>query len=178
MTDVSKDHTMRNAFTLIELLIVISIIGIASALIVPYVGSRKDLQVAAVARSFIADVQYTQNLAITTRQRHGILFAIDQYTVERFSGTTATTINHPIEKDNFVVRLGSSGKDVRRGVVMPLVNVRQGAARLVFDSMGTPMAFSDSTFISTDAPVRVTLTAGTASLVIRIEPFTGEVTVE
>ncbi len=178
MNNISLKYTMRNAFTLIELLIVITIIGIASALIVPYVGSRSDLQVAAVARSFIADVQYTQNLAITTRQRHGLLFAADQYTVERFSGTTAITIKHPIEKDNFVVRLGSSGKDVRRGVAMPLVNVRQGAVRLVFDSMGTPMAFSGTTFISTDAPVRVTLSAGTATIVVRIEPFTGEVTVE
>jgi len=166
------------AFTLVELLIVVTIIGIASALVVPYVGARTDLRVSAVARTLISDLQYAQNLAITTRQSHGIWFEANRYTIQRFSTGGATTIKHPVSKDTFVVQMGPTGKDVYSGIAMPLVNVRQGASRLVFDSMGTPMAFDGTTSISTTSAALVSLSAGGTTIVIRIEPFTGEVNVE
>jgi prepilin-type N-terminal cleavage/methylation domain-containing protein len=165
-------------FTLIELLIVITIIGIASAMVIPYVGGRSDLRVAAVARSMVSDIQYVQNIAITTRQSHGIQFEVDKYTVHRYSGTTAAVIKHPIDKTNFVVQMGATGKSVWQNISMPLVNVRQGATRLVFDSMGTPLAFDGTTFVSTTATVSVPISSGGTTITLKIEPFTGEVNVD
>src|SRR5688572_5754245 len=51
-------------FTLIEILTVIVILGIASAVIAPQIGSRDDIKAKAGARVVIADLLYAQNMAI------------------------------------------------------------------------------------------------------------------
>jgi type II secretion system protein H len=55
-------------FTLVEILAVIVILGIASAIVIPQIGTRDDMRVKAAARTLIADLIYAQNLAISTGQ--------------------------------------------------------------------------------------------------------------
>ena len=53
------------AFTLAEILVVIVILGICSAVIVPKLGSHDDLTLSAAARTLTADLMYAQNLSIS-----------------------------------------------------------------------------------------------------------------
>src|SRR5215475_9916349 len=57
---------LRRGFTLVEILAVVVILGIASAIIIPQIGSRDDMKAAAAARVLIADLIYAQNLAISS----------------------------------------------------------------------------------------------------------------
>ena len=57
----------EDGFTLVEILVVVIILGIAGAIIVPSIGTRNDLKAAAAARVIMADLIYTQNLAIMQR---------------------------------------------------------------------------------------------------------------
>src|SRR3954469_25309398 len=57
---------IRRGFTLIEILSVVVILGIASAIIIPHMGTRDDLKNTAAARIVVSDLIYAQNLAIST----------------------------------------------------------------------------------------------------------------
>src|SRR5437763_7201143 len=53
-------------FTLVEVLAVVVIMGIAAAIAIPFMGTRDDLRVTAATRNVVADLIYAQNTAITT----------------------------------------------------------------------------------------------------------------
>ncbi|UCD74982.1 MAG: prepilin-type N-terminal cleavage/methylation domain-containing protein [Phycisphaerales bacterium] len=52
------------AYTLVELIIVIAVLGLASALLVPYLVGRDSLQVQAAVRQVIADLSFAQSDAL------------------------------------------------------------------------------------------------------------------
>src|SRR4051812_1277839 len=73
----SGSHGRRGgkaAFTLVEILMVVIILGIASAVIVPNLGTRNDMNVAAAARVVMADLMYAQNRAIVTQSMTYVQF--------------------------------------------------------------------------------------------------------
>ena len=73
----------RAGFTLIEILVVVVILGIAAAVIVPQIGSRADLKATSAARLIMADLIYVQNRSISQQKYHYIQFdpATASYTV-------------------------------------------------------------------------------------------------
>src|SRR5712672_1322589 len=74
---------VHKGFTLVEILGGGLILGIAGAIIVPSIGSRNDLKAAAAARVIMADLIYTQNLAITSQGNRYVKFDVvnQQYSV-------------------------------------------------------------------------------------------------
>src|SRR4051812_47762470 len=73
-----RHRTLRRSsgFTLAEILAVVVILGIASAIIIPQIGTRDDMRVKAAARTLIADLIYAQNLAISTGQTVYVRFDV------------------------------------------------------------------------------------------------------
>src|SRR5688500_3499715 len=65
---MARGSKRRGGFTLAEILAVVVILGIASAIIIPQIGTRDDMRVKAAARTLVADLIYAQNLAISTGQ--------------------------------------------------------------------------------------------------------------
>src|SRR2546421_10931160 len=87
-----KDAIGDSGFTLVEILVVVIILGIAGAIIVPSIGSRNDLKAAAAAREIIADLIYTQNLAVTSQGNRYVKFGVgnQQYSVTDSAGRIIT----------------------------------------------------------------------------------------
>src|SRR5437764_11847528 len=71
----------ERGFTLVEILMVVTILAIASAIIVPQIGTRDDLKQAAGARVVMADLIWAQNRAISTQQKQYIIFSGQSYTL-------------------------------------------------------------------------------------------------
>lgn len=162
-------------FTLVEILAVVVILGIASAIIIPQIGSRDDLRASAAARAVMADLIYAQNRSIAMQKRHYVRFAGQQYTM---SDTTALTpITHPVSKMAYTVTFNAAGTGFDN------VSLAGwgfgGTSTICFDEMGSPYSYD-----GINPPVALTgngtisVTAGNFSLTMTIEPFTGEVTVQ
>jgi prepilin-type N-terminal cleavage/methylation domain-containing protein len=168
--------SLVGAFTLIEILVVVVILGIAAAIVVPAIGSRSDLKATSAARMIMADLIYAQNRSISQQKKHYVRFdkAAETYEVLEQVSPSAVLIKHPVEASNFVVTLGSGGAKPIRDVVIDDATF-DGKSILAFDELGTPLVYDPAT--NTDTPMnsgKVVLECGTLKLTITIEPFSGE----
>jgi prepilin-type N-terminal cleavage/methylation domain-containing protein len=165
-----KRHGNNGGFTLIEILCVVVILGIASAIIIPQLGSRDDLTVAAAARLVIADLMYAQNVAISQQRPHYVNFAGQQYSI--MNGSPLVTINHPVSKNPYIVTFGTPNTGLE-SVVIDSFDFG-GPNTLGFDDLGSPFSYDGITQTPIVAPATITVRCGNQTLTVSIEPFTGE----
>ena len=166
-------------FTLIEILVVVVIMGIASAAILPHIGNSDDSKAISAARAILADVMYAQNQAITWRRTHYVRFTPDAERYEVLQSIAPDSlITHPIDLTPFVMTFGPAGRETMRDVTIETVDL-DGKTTLAFDELGVPLAYDPLT--ASTAP----LTAG--SIVVKckayqftltIEPFSGEIRIQ
>ena len=163
-------------FTLIEILVVVIILGIAAAIIVPHIGSRSDLKATSAARLLMADLIYAQNRSISQQKPHFVQFdaAMETYRVLDQIDPTVNIITHPVEQSPFAVALGAGGPSAIKDVVIDSVTF-DGQSVVMFDEMGTPHAYNPATKVSTAMTSgTITLRCKEILLSVIIEPFTGE----
>lgn len=174
-------HSQRG-FTLAEILTVVVILGIASAIVVPQIGSRDDLKVASLTRMAMADLIYAQNRAIATQQKHYVQFDAATQTYALFSDvpSSGNYVQHPLNKTDYVVRLTPSGGSGTFAGAIDQVSF-DGKQILVFDDLGTPHSYDPSQPEALRlAPLTdgsVILKCGEQALTIKIEAYTGELSV-
>jgi prepilin-type N-terminal cleavage/methylation domain-containing protein len=163
------------AFTLIEILVVVVILGIAAAIVVPAIGSRDDLKATSAARMIMADLIYAQNRAISQQKKHYVRFDPAAETYEVLDAISpAKLITHPVEVSPFLVKLGSAGPGPIRDVLIDVADF-DGKTILMFDELGTPYAYDAGT--STEAALtngQIRLVCRQLTLTITVEPFSGE----
>ncbi len=70
-------RTLRSGYTLIEVLIVVVILGLAGALLVPYLGSKGDFDTQAAVRTLIADITFAQSDALANQGFRRVYFNPD-----------------------------------------------------------------------------------------------------
>src|SRR5690554_2963790 len=92
---------LRSAFTLVEILVVLVILGIASAIVIPQISSRDDLRAAAAARIIVADLVYAQNRAIATNVNQCIRFDADGQQYVLTEAGSLAPISHPVHKFDY-----------------------------------------------------------------------------
>jgi len=168
----------HRGFTLIEILVVVIILGIASAVIIPQLGSRDDINAAAASRLVMADIIYAQNAAIVQQKK----FYIDFTNANRYAvysdPALAIPVSHPIRHDAFITKFGDKNT--------PMAMVSTGAIDfggykvLEFDELGTPAGFdpiSKNEFPLSAAVGKVQMKSGTYTMTISIQPYTGEISV-
>lgn len=169
----ARDASVQG-FTLVEILVVVIILGIASAVIIPQMGTRDDLRVAAGARVVMSDLMYAQNRAIVTQRRHYLRFAGSAYTLYDDAAMT-TPVTHPVNKTPYVVQFGAGGQSGLDRVDIGSASF-DGAATLGFDELGSPFSVDGG---GSEAPLlnagSLRVFGGPFALTVSIEPYTGEI---
>lgn len=165
-----NNRKSKSAFTLIEVLIVVTIIGIAGAIIVPHMLTAGTMGVQAAARMVIADLLYAQNEAIANQQPRQVVFNVaeNSYRLATGSDGTGSTIsvdwkggdveNYEIDFDRETGRFGR----------MKIKSADFGGQPYVaFDPLGSPSSGGTVELEFQDTIYRV-----------KVAGFTGRVTVE
>ena len=173
----------RSGFTLVEILVVVAIIGIAGAFVVPSMLTAGTLGLQGAARMVIADIQYAQNEALASGEVRGIAFdpVTDRYRMFDEGGATI---------DLKWMRVGgrpdgtdASGNVTRgwtvdfqtdsrfTGVDLAAASFGEDAPlELRFDALGAPLgAIADG---------KIQLRHADHTITITVDSFTGAVTVK
>jgi prepilin-type N-terminal cleavage/methylation domain-containing protein len=171
---------MRRGFTLVEILMVVVILGIAGAIIVPQISTRDDMRAAAAARMLMADLIYSQNLAITSSANCYIKFdTVNQKYSVMDSGLTV--VQHPVNHTAYDVQFASSTNKSLQQMSIDSASLvgASGTAKnyLGFDDLGTPLAYDGSGSPETLTTGSIVLKCGTYKMKVDIEPYTGQISV-
>ncbi len=168
----------RRGYTLIEILIVITVMGIAAALVIPSLGQTHVLRVQAAVRTIISDITYAQYDALAYQSGRAVVFdaGTNSYSLLEVTGLTLDPANDTLYSPSgpgqqFIVMLD----DPRYGgAVIQNVNF-DGDSTLIFDEIGGPVTAPGSDVLSSGGSLEV---AGpTSTWRIDIAAFSGKVTV-
>jgi type II secretion system protein H len=165
----------QRGFTLIEILMVVVILGIASAVILPQMNSRDDQRVASAARALMADLLYAQNRSIAYQTRHYVQFntAINSWQVMVDAGNApGSIITHPVSGLPYVTTVNTG---TLANVTLNSVNF-DGNTTLSFDQMGVPSSWSAGGGNVALISGSVVFQAGTNHITVSIAPYSGEIT--
>ena len=160
-------------FTLVELIIVIAILAIASLVAIPVFSTGADMQVRSAANKIAADLDYAKGLAITHQKKYTVVFASasESYQVQ---DVNEDAIAHPLRQGLFVENLTAD----RRVGRVDIVSTNLNGDAVTFDYLGTPYSgtTADPDNRLTDSGC-IVLKADAFTLKVNIEPMTGYVTI-
>ncbi len=166
-------------FTLIEILIVVTLLGIAGALVIPAMGSTGALRIQAAVRTIVADITVAQSEAVAFQERRALVFNVEasSYRVISVPGNTldpdSNTLYDPSRRGGLYA-VNFADED-RYGDARITAASFDGQPAIIFDSMGGPIA--DPGANTPSAGGTITVTGGGQTFIIRVEAFTGRVTV-
>ncbi len=174
-------------FTLVEILVVVVILGIAAAIVVPAISSTSDLTLAAAARHLVADLEYAKNLALTKQRKVSLRLCHTHqhyYVYERNDADTGWVwIDHPVQKVRYHVYYGPRYSDnswetyeYKEGVwgtpAYYMEGVTMGPAQggssyeyINFDEYGSPGSTGEA----------IRMTAGEETMYVFVTPVTGNI---
>ena len=183
---IHRTRRIAGGFTLVEILAVVVILGIASAIIIPNMGTRDDMRAAAAARVVVADLIYAQNQAITTGKWVYVKFdtANNKYTLlSTASSGGDVVLTNPVSQTSYVQQFGSSARGWEQVSISSAVfNGADATFRpmytIAFDEIGSPYVFNYANNQTNDLQDGgVVLTAGQFSTTVTVQPATGEINV-
>lgn len=164
-----RSRIFKPGFTLVEILVVLVIIGLASAIVVPQMMVAGEMALQGATRLVIADLLYAQNEAVMQQQSRHVVFdpANNQYWIEDDAGQVLATTWH----------LGSGGearvdlsKTKRFGGAQILKADFSGKQRVTFDSLGAPSSGGTVELIFDDHVYVITVAAFTGRVTVEADP--------
>ncbi len=168
------------AFTLVEIIVVVVILGIAALIAVPMMSSAADVQVRGAANRLAADLEYAKNMAITHQKLYSVVFDTDaeSYVVQ---DNTGTAIPNPVNPAQTLSVVFPNEHGLTRVAVESAAFVSSAGtdAAVTFDYLGTPYGGTTDDAANTLNSGIVTLRdmSGNFALEVRVEPMTGYVTI-
>lgn len=173
MQNTTTRRRSAGAYTLVEVLITVAIMGLAAAIIVPNMLQAGTLGVQAGARMIIADLLFAQNEAMAQQSARRVTFdpADNSYKIEKYDRANAAWV---LEFNRAYGNNGSEqnyemdfDEDSRFNGVDIVSADFGGSGQVEFDDLGNP---------SSGGTIRLRFDAHAFD--IRVAPFTGRVTVE
>ncbi len=171
----------QSAFTLIELLMVITIMSILAGIILPTLGNSSTFQLTAAARELNSIIMYTQNLAISSQQGYQITFDTvnNKFEVSDENGNliddpSKTAPSGTTEPDKYKLKRQFSLDQNFNRVVITQADF-DGTNILWFDRLGMPYSgpITNKTSLTSG---QIILTAKTETTTLNIEPVSGKIT--
>ncbi len=165
----------RRAFTLIEILCVVVIVGLAAGIIIPQIATRDDLRCASAARQLMGDLLYAQSRSIAMGKMHYVQFNKTTGTYQVLDNMSpADVITNPLSQQAYTITVGTGA----------LSNVSinsasfDGNPTVAFDAMGIPY-----TWDATNGPVAlnsgsVVFKAGKNQKTVTVSPYSGQIKVQ
>lgn len=148
-------------FSLAELIVVVLIMAIMAGMAIPYVSDTDDMEATSAARMLACDLQYAQNVAITTQTPITVTFSTSEesYALSKASGM----IINPMNKSDY--RIDFSSQRGFESVDLYSANFGGGCS-VTFDELGAP-----------DNAGKVVIQVGSHLYEINVAAATGRVTV-
>ena len=159
-------------FTLVEIIVVVVILGIAALIAVPMLSSAADMQVRAAANRLAADLDYAKGLAVTHQKNYSVVFypASESYDIRET--VSDTIVDNPVRPGTqYVVNFANDSNMSR----VNIVSTDLDSDTVTFDYLGSPYSGAGTT-----TPLNsgvITLQAEAFSMTVNVEPMTGYVTI-
>lgn len=168
MTRLPQQHR-RPAFTLMEAMVVVLVIGIGSAMVLPMFRDQGAAQLRAAAQLLAADLDAAKIESLThTDDPRVVIFDLVNHTYHvAASSDPATPITNPFDKKPYRVAFGA-GRASALGLVTISAADLDGDDQLGFGIYGQ---------LDQAAAATVTLAADGHTLTLTIDPATGEATI-
>ena len=152
------------AFTLIEILIVVVIIGLAGAIVVPQLLAPSSMGPQAAGRAVIADILYAQSDAVAHQRVRKVIF---DATTDSYRVTDDADTNLAANWKGGAEYVVSFANDSRfQGVTLANVDFG-GTSTLEFDDLGAPISGGN-----------LEVVGDTARYLISVAALTGRVTIQ
>jgi len=152
------------AFSMAEVIMVMALLAIAAAVVVPQFSDQTEQHALSAARMIVFDLQYAQDLAVTSRSPVTADFASmpGQY---RLADSASQTLTHPITHKPYLVELGSQSQWAGLSISVQLVDQATQASTtdLTFGALGTPGAAGTIMLSHEDLDRNVLLTVHAAT---------------
>ena len=170
----------RRAFTLLELLVTIALMGIAGVMVIPAMGDSNVLRAQAAVRQIVSDIAFAQSDAVAYQQSRALVFDVPNstYTIVTVPGSTIDLVNNTLYDPSrpggkYVTNFAT---DTRFGDSrLVAASFDGGSTSLVFDGMGGVITGPGSETPGAGGTIRVN--GSRQSFVISVEAFTGRTTV-
>lgn len=166
----------KRGFTLIEVLMVIVILGVAALIVVPMASPAAGLQVTGATLQLASDLEYARSMAISRGQTYKVVFDPDNrtYEVEDASGNV---LAHPVNfGKTYVVNYAADTRFAQISIDEAdfdgAVNA-DGLPEVRFDGLGSPFNADGDPLDSG----QVRLVAASESRTVTVEPVTGIISV-
>jgi prepilin-type N-terminal cleavage/methylation domain-containing protein len=187
MSNIHRVHrVLRRGYTLIEVLIVVTILGLAGALLVPYLSSKGDFDTQAAVRALIADITFAQSDALANQGFRRVHFFADgtgwclvrvaeEDLAEPFDPAVADYVYDPLasnaERGSYIVNLQESQRF--SSVRVQAVDLDGGTRAMTFDELGGTVGAGGLP----GTGGRIVLTSPQATYQVDVSPVTGKVRV-
>lgn len=127
----------QRAYTLVELLVVVAVMGIAGALIVPSFASTDALRVQGAIRTIVADMTEAQSDAIAFQRGRALVFVPDEhrYVIAEVNGSTIDLATDTLDQRR--LNIDTFGFTRIDAITFP-------SNMLVFDALGGPVTAPES----------------------------------
>jgi len=143
----------RPAYTLVELVAVIAILGVVATFVGgPTLANLRSLRSSAAAARIVSDVRYAQRLALSSGQRTWVVFDVgsNRYTLyiedaDNPGKANRLMVPNPLDRSTAPVQLNEGAF---ASITIDAVNIA-GGSELEFDNFGAPYASTGAALAST-----------------------------
>lgn len=173
-----RSNTAGRGYTLVEVLVTVTIMGIAGSVVIPSMSGAGVLRIQAGVRTIVADINFAQMDALAYQENRGIVFDADEnsYTLVQVNGATIDLATDALYDprgpgQRYVVDLDDFDFGGARITDIDL----NGGNVLIFDAIGGPVASPGSDELSSGGSLEITGPQGRFR--IDIAAFSGRVNV-